>query len=403
MKTVRQKLFWKAPLEGAYTLCDSGYIRRDGVEKACRRGYMTKSDRLDALEIGFSTDNGATWGDFHSLKVVEPLPNGGAIRQNFLPPFLDPVNGRLLVIVNEGKRPGDHPIQDGMTQTYLSYRVSPEGGRAFAFGEQVIEKGYTADHPMRGVWVGSNAVMAGDAGCEPIRTKSGRILVPCQICPVGPDGKYINLGGGYSYHEAAVLIGEWSADPNDLRITWRLSPFIQNDPALSTRGAVEPTICQFPDGRILMVMRGSNDVKPQLPGRRWYTVSRDEGESWDPVRPWTYADGTDFYSPSSMSQLLRHSNGETWWIGNISETNPRGNSPRWPLVMGRVDPRTLLLERGTVTVVDTRREGEWEGMTLSNFHAHEDRVTREVLVHVSRFQTQKGLWTADASLFRVSF
>ena len=35
---------------------------------------------------------------------------------------------------------------------------------------------------MRGVTVGKNAVMIGDAGCEPIRTQGGGLLVPCQVC-----------------------------------------------------------------------------------------------------------------------------------------------------------------------------------------------------------------------------
>ncbi len=399
---VREELFWKAPAPGAYALCDSGYTRLSGAEKICRRSYMTRSDRLDVMEIGYSSDNGATWSDFRSENVVEPMPEGGAIRHHAMPPFLDPLNGRLLVLVNEGVRPADDPIKDGMTRTYLSYRVSVDGGRSYALSEQVIEEGYTPEQPMRGVTIGRNAVMSGDSGCEPVRTPGGRLLVPCQVCPVGPDGRYINPGGGYSYHEAAVLIGRWAEDPGDLRITWRLSPSIRNDPARSTRGAIEPTLAPVSDGRLLMVLRGSNDVKPELPGYRWFTVSSDEGDTWGPVRPWTYSDGTPFYSPSSMSQLVRHSSGALWWIGNISDGNPRGNSPRWPLVMGRVEPCSLLLERESVRVVDTRRDGEWEGMTLSNFHAHEDRFTHEMLVHVSRFQTRKGDWTADASLFRVT-
>jgi hypothetical protein len=401
MSSVRHDLFWKAPKAGAYALCDSSYTRVSGTEKMCRHGYMTQSDRLDDLAVGFSPDNGATWTAFQSLKVVEPLPGGGAMRRHYMPPFVDPVTGRMLIMVNEGKRPADDPIKDGMTQTYLGYCVSLDGGRTLAVQEQVIEEGGTPEKPLRGVTVGRNAVMIGDAGCEPIRTKGGRILVPCQVCPVGPDGKYINLGGGLSYHEAAVLIGRWSQNPSDCRLTWRLSPYVRNDPAKSTRGAVEPTIAQFPDGRILMVLRGSNDVKPELPGHRWYSVSGDEGETWEPVKPWTYDGGESFFSPSSMSQLLPLANGEIWWVGNISERNPRGNGPRWPLVIGRVNPRTLLLERATVRVVDTRREGEWEGMTLSNFHAHQDRVTGEVLVHVSRWRTVKEDWTADALLFRL--
>ena len=39
-----------------------------------------------------------------------------------------------------------------------------------------------------------------DSGSETIRTRGGRLLVPVQVCPVGPDGRYLNPGGGYSYH-----------------------------------------------------------------------------------------------------------------------------------------------------------------------------------------------------------
>jgi hypothetical protein len=256
---------------------------------------------------------------------------------------------------------------------------------------------------MRGVTVGRNAVMLGDAGCETLRTRGGRLLVPVQVCPVGPDGRYINPGGGYTYHEAAVLIGRWSPEPQDLRLTWELSPYIPNDPAKSTRGAVEPTLAQFPDGRILMVLRGSNDVKPHLPGYKWFTVSHDEGDHWEEVLPWTYDDGTRFFSPSSMSQLLRHSNGSFYWLGNITPENPKGNGPRYPLVIGRVNPDSLRLERNTVTVIDTRREGEHEGMTLSNFHAHEDRVTGEIVLHMSRWMTRRpDDWTTDATIYRLA-
>jgi hypothetical protein len=255
---------------------------------------------------------------------------------------------------------------------------------------------------MRGVTVGRNGVMIGDNGSEPIVTRGGRLLVPVQIFPVGHDGKYVNPGGGYTYSEAFVLIGAWATDPADLRITWELSPAIPCDPQRSTRGAVEPTIAQFPDGRILMVLRGSNDVKPDLPGYRWYTVSRDEGDSWDPVRPWTYADGSPFYSPSSMSQLLRHSNGRCYWLGNICPRNPLGNGPRYPLVIGCVDPGSLLLRRETVAIVDDRAPGEHEAMTLSNFHAHEDRVTGDIVLHMSRWMTRGPHdWKTDALQYRI--
>ena len=38
----------------------------------------------------------------------------------------------------------------------------------------------------------------------------------------------------------------------------------------------------------------------------------------------TYADGGDFYSPSACSQLVLHSSGRLFWIGNIAPQNPNG-------------------------------------------------------------------------------
>lgn len=403
MRLTAREVFWKAVKPGALIYGDSFYTRPAGLEKMCRRAVETKSDLIDAFEYGFSSDNGRTWSPLLEAKVYERLPDGGTVRRHIMPGFVDPPTGRLLTLYNEARMANDDPIGDGMTQTFLKYRVSLDGGRTDAVDERIVQRGHTPERPLRGVTVGRNAVMLGDCGSETVRTRGGRLLVPVQVCPVGPDGNYVNPGGGYSYHEAAVLIGRWLEGGPDPRIEWDLSPYIANDPAKSTRGAVEPTIAQADDGRVLMCLRGSNDVKPHLPGYRWWTVSHDEGDSWEPVRPWTYDDGTPFFSPSSMSQLLRHSSGRLYWLGNISESNPRGNSPRYPLVIGSVDPSSLLLRKEGLFVVDTRAAGEAEGMTLSNFHAHEDRATGDILLHMSRWMTRgPDDWTTDALLYRIA-
>ena len=402
MKLISQDVFWDAE-PGALTCGDSFYTHATGAHKMCLRGVQTKSDLIDDAQVGFSADNGQTWSELEPRKVYEILPDGASLRRHILPGYVDPVCDRLLSLYNESILPHDDPLEEGMTNTFIKYRVSRDGGRSDALDEMVIQKGFTREAPLRGVTVGRNAVMLGDNGCEPIRTRGGRLLVPVQVCPVGPEGNYINLGGGYTYHESAVLIGNWSDDPDDLRITWDLSPYIRADPERSTRGAVEPTIAQFPDGRVLMVLRGSNDVKPHLPGRRWFTISSDEGDTWTPVAPWTYTDGEMFFSPSSMSQLLSHPNGAFYWLGNIAPHNPTGNAPRYPLMIGRVCPESLLLERDSLLTVDARRAGEHEGMTLSNFHAHVDRVTGDILLHMSRWMTRSpDDWTADALLYRAA-
>lgn len=409
MKLISKKLFFKSPAPATLVYGWTFYTSVRGVDMVCRRTCQTKSDLFDSSEEAFSTDNGQTWSEFKPLSIVQPRPEGN-YRLFIRPTFPDPVTGRLLTISVEGLLFKDRPIEDGLRQYHLHYRVSIDGGRSDIVYEQAIQEGppgkYDAIHPFDGVTVGKNAMMLGDLGCEPIRTRGGRILVPAQVCPVGPDGEYINPGGGYTYHEAVVLIGRWrdpSPNARDHRIAWTLSDYIKNDPTKSTRGCVEPTIAQFPDGRILMVMRGSNggskDPEAKIPGHKWCSVSHDEGSTWEPVRPWTHSDGSPFFSPSSMSQLLPHSNGHIYWLGNISPTNPNANSPRYPLAIGRVDPRTLQLVKESVMAIDDRAPHESPQMTLSNFHAHEDRLTGQIVLHMSRWMLPD--FAGDAYVYRV--
>jgi hypothetical protein len=65
-----------------------------------------------------------------------------------------------------------------------------------------------------------------------------------------------------------------------------------------------------------------------------------------------------------MSQLLTHSSGRIFWIGNISSANCRGNHPRHPLVIGEVDPESLLLTRDSVVELDRVQpdEGDVDGV-----------------------------------------
>jgi len=149
------------------------------------------------------------------------------------------------------------------------------------------------------------------------------------------------------------------------------------------------------------VARGSNDKNPALPGYKWYTYSTDGGYTWAPLCPWRYTDGTAFFSPSACSQLLWHRSGRLFWIGNITPLNPRGNRPRYPLVIGEVDTRSLLLRRESVTEIATRQPEDDEQMTLSNFYAHEDRETGEIVIYCTRAHVH-GLFTGSAYRYRVT-
>ena len=160
---------------------------------------------------------------------------------------------------------------------------------------------------------------------------------------------------------------------------------------------IEPTLAEMHDGRILMVMRGSNggkaDPRQELPSYKWVSLSRDGGETWSAPAPWTYEDGTPFFSPSAMSSLFRHSSGRHFWAGNLTPQNCRGNLPRWPLVIGEVDARSLKLLRSSVLTVDTQRpEDLTRGrLDLSHLTMLEDRENKQiVLVYPRSYNAYKS-------------
>jgi hypothetical protein len=334
---------------------------------------------------GISPDAGQTWKPFAPMPdFAASLPHG--YRRDPRPALLNPRSGRIVMVYNAMDTPGLDPhIKEPPTALksyYLRYRVSNDAGRTWLFDEPVLQQGHTEEHPLDGMWKGKNGAYFGDLGCQPMVTKRDELLAPFQICPLGPDGKLANPGGGFTYHEAAVLIGRWN-DKN--RLTWDISQRIVGDPARTTRGMIEPTIAELPNGRILMVLRGSNarGKNHDLPSFKWRSVSSDGGRTWTTPEPWTYDDGETFYSPSSMSQLLTHSSGRVFWFGNITPENANGDSPRYPLVVGEVELKTLRLVKSSVLELDTRKPGEGR-VDLSHFRAREDRDSGQITLTVPR-------------------
>lgn len=365
-----ERLAAPSPLTGAV------YVRPEGLA-------------LIALG-GWSEDNGRTWMPLpEKPDFAAGLPAG--YRRVPVATFLDPVRERLLRVVNSLDTPGLDPKVAEPTlaqrEYYLRYRVSRDGGRSWLFDAPIVQRGdYTARNPFPGVRIGKNAIYLGDAGCLPIRTRGGKVLLPAQVCVAGPDGELANPGGGLTYTDAVVLIGTWRDDD---RLEWESSQRLEGDPARSTRGMIEPTLAELPDGRILVVMRGSNggkrDPEFRLPGTKWHAFSRDGGRTWSKPEPWRYADGGTFYSPSSMSQLLRHSSGRLFWIGNLTPENPRGNLPRDPLVIGEVDRRSGMLLRDSVLTLDARGPEDTQAVLLSpHTAAFEDRETGEIVLPMGR-------------------
>ena len=336
--------------------------------------------RLRLLKSGrVSDDNGRTWAPFQPTPDFDSgLPYG--YRRGPITPVADPNTGRLITVVNSMDTPGVDPDEIeppiALSTFYLRYRVSEDRGCTWLFDEPIVQAGeFTADHPFDGIRVGTNGFFMGDAGCIPTFISGGQVLVPAQVTVLSDEGDLSNPLGQTTYTEVMIIAGSWDGP----RMRWTAMPRVQVGLDVSTRGMIEPTLAEFADGRILMVMRGSNGGRPNLPAHKWYSVCSD-GESWSEPLPWTYDDGSPFFSPSSMSTLFKHSSGRVFWVGNVSGENCNSNNPRWPLVMGEVGPDSLKLVRDSALEVDTRRpEDEDRGrLDLSHFHLLEDRETGEI-------------------------
>ena len=402
IESARRECLIPSPAAGAGVNGAVYYTRTTGAEMFCMYSIQTRSDLSDGAYTMLSTDNGRTWSEpeFHETEIAGP---DGILRRNPRVAVVDPHKDRFVWFFTEGLFDGDDPLQ-GMRRYQLRYRVSSDGGRTWDTDELMIQEGeeYDEAHPFPDVWIGRNSMMLGDYTCVPIALEDGSLLLPTQMCPLGPDGTYHRPGGGYTYHDTAIIEGTWC---DDSTIAWKTAGLVRGDPQRSTRGLLEPTLGELDDGRMLVMMRGSNDVKPDLPGHRWFSVGDARRETWSPAQPWTYTDGEPFHSPSSCSQLLQHSSGRLLWIGNLRGENPQGNRPRYPLVVAQVDRATGLLIRDSVTAIDDRAPGESERLTLSNFHVLEDRESGELLVTLPRYFANMPVggeadFTADLTLIR---
>ena len=404
MQVVACDVFVPSPSPGAGVFGSSYYTRPRGGDLVSIHTLITRSDTADVAFIRRSADNGRTWSEAKPWPTQFAHPAGTG-RRHPRGGYVDPGTGRYVTIWTEGVLPTDHPLE-GMRQWTLHYTVSEDGGDTSVVNEQIIHEGpgYDAVHHLPGVTTGHNGVMLGDLGQRPLTRSDGVVLIPAQSSPVGADGDYVNPGRGLTYTDCLLLMGRWRPDK---RLAWTVSERIVGDPNRTTRGLIEPTIAELADGRILMVMRGSNDARPEWPGYRWHAISGDQGHTWSQPEPWTYTDGTAFFSPSSCSQLVPHSNGRLFWVGNVCRENPRGNGPRYPLVLGEVDQENGGLIRDRVHVIDDRRPGESERLTLSNFYVRENRETGHLLLHMTRFFARgydqgKPDWTADSLLYRIA-
>lgn len=333
------------------------------------------SDAFGAFYERTSEDNGRTWSAPARWYEPEVTPQG-VVRRGEGALFLDEGRGRLLQFYNHALYPEGHFSGEVERFHRIFYRVSGDGGRTWGEGRQIVVVGGDERSWAPGVVYGENGMAV--SFCAPLQLADGTLVLPVQRCPRGFDA----ADPWSILWEAGCLLGRWAGD----ELAWQMGELVSLPAEVSTRGLCEPTFAELPEGRLLMVCRGSNVRRPDLPGHKWLSLSTDGGRTWSAAEPFTYAGGQPFFSPATGSRLLRLSTGQLYWIGNIVPENPAGNSPRYPLQMAAVDEAGPGLIEESVRVIEDRRPGDAPSVQLSNFRVYEDRQTGELVLTMARFQ-----------------
>ena len=233
-----------------------------------------------------SEDRGRTWS---RPTVVEAPPDDSGKTPVWSVPVVVPHSGRVWLFYHRNTGPVD--FDRGMTGV-LSWRVSDDDG--VTWGERhdaVIGRGAIddPDPDMLSSWV--------PTGWQaPIVNRRGQVICPMtrwasnhyqrQFETVTPE-----IGFNLRHHEGWFLRFDnvmTVDDPADLVVTtWPDADHgiqVQHprDPRISC--AMEPSIQNLSDGRIVAVMR-------TMTGWIWYSVSEDYGESWSEAAPLRFQPG----------------------------------------------------------------------------------------------------------------
>jgi hypothetical protein len=328
-------------------------------------------DMADGNYQIFSVDNGRTWSEprpfFASRKV-----DGGTEYYNGLAAFLDPVTDRLLwAILHQVK----FDPKDGVTPPEkLKMRFAEQDVAAGRF--TVLE---TTDFGQK------QAVFI--SCCFPLLLNPDKVLIPAKAIMTTPTGEILCHPGSSTarnMQQSIMIVGERRGG----HWTWRLGGRVPALPMeVSSRGTHENSVARLRDGRLAVVMRGSNNQFLERPGFKWLAFSSDEAETWTKPEPVRWHDGFLMESGANCPALFRSSKtGKLYFIGNpcLNGERARSNWPRSPLVICEVQEDPFAFRRDRMLIIDQRQPDEPAKLQLSNFQFYEDRENGDLILFMTR-------------------
>jgi hypothetical protein len=380
---VKKELYLEHPKPGAAALV-SVYATGPKLERMEIQALEIRDDVPGEPKMRHSTDNGQSWSEFDPLPPTLSYPRGVEVWEGGGAKFFDPTSGVLIELWLR------QIALKGLYHNFTYYRLSRDHGHTWSKAKQLrYETGAEFDpqNPLNPAFLQRNH---GYFGNNLIRLSNGTVLtaVAHANAPADPGNQSRPWRMG-----SLCFIGRWDAVACDYE--WAPGQRVEISPGLSARGLMEPEVAELRDGRVLVIWRGSDT--PTTPGRKWYALSSDGGRTLSELGELRYDDGTRFYSPSSIHRLIRHSiSGKLYWLGNLCAAPPRGNAPRYPLVIAEVDETIPALKRATVTAIDDRQPGVPEGLQLSNFSLLENREIHDLELWLTRYgEDPSNVFTAD--------
>lgn len=321
--------------------------------------------------------------------------------------WLDDASGRLIRLISDGMDTArEHTIvyangRDIGPRTFrLFYQLSSDGGRTWTPKRQIVEKGPEFDetHWANGVYHGRSSIVP--AWTQFRRLKDGTIVIPGYRWATDEEirrrfdeeNRPEELRNDSRYYmQALCLAGRWRADGAGLEWTTG-EPILTPGGYTSagTCGTDEPAIAALGNDRFFAVVRTATShrktfAERNIPILRYCALSEDGCRTWRDVRPLTYSDGATLYAASSAYSEFIRVGGKWHWVGNILQSPCYGDcDPRYPLVMGELDERTLGIKRETIKVIADREPGDVDYVRFSNFRVYEERGTGDTILLLTK-------------------
>ena len=389
------------------------YTNPQGLECKQFKNIQYESDYSNGEFYRLSSDNGKTWGDWQEAE-----------REDYSAMY-----GEDEMILMDTKEVWN-PVHGHFVSTHFKRYCIEGHEKAYAKewrgGESVFDHQYIKVRMPEDAEAVTNVLVKYEDGVDfdpenprnpeylyknlgylnaPIVLKNGDIMVPVgatveTVCKrAGLDVDTVSKTVPHIQKCVIVARGKYNSETKTYDFTFS-NPIILSD-RQSTRGIAEPVIAELESGRILLIMRASNEIyegwgcrmEPNSPNFKWYAFSDDGGETFSEALIWHFDNREVIYSSATISEFIRSSKtGKLYWIGNITDHTAHGNMPRYPLCIVEIDENLGIPKKESYTVIDTRREGEPDRVQLSNFYMVEDRETNLIeltLIKYSQFENDK--------------